>query len=110
MPPSYLSIVGHTSNVFHTEANSKVNLTCKVIPGIPSEYLYWKSGNTTFVNGSGEIEYNFQVKRGDNLKVFECIAIHEALIEPLRKTLQLILSGKWWNISVSIHNHLFIGV
>ncbi|XP_071168908.1 MAM domain-containing glycosylphosphatidylinositol anchor protein 2-like [Mytilus edulis] len=94
VPPSYLSIVGHTSNVFHTEEDSKVNLTCKVISGIPSEYLYWKSGNKTFVNGSGEIEYNFQVKRSDHLKVFECIAIHEALIEPLRKTLQLILSEK----------------
>ncbi|XP_052101463.1 hemicentin-1-like [Mytilus californianus] len=94
VPPSYLSIVGHTSNILHTEEDREVNLTCQVVTGIPSEYLFWKSGNRTFVNGSGEIQFIFQAKRNDHLKVYECIAVHEALRKPLRKTLQLILAEK----------------
>lgn len=95
VPPFNLTIVGNIGNELHSAEGKLVNLTCTVNSGIPKERLLWSTGNHTLVSGSEEIQYTFVSNARHHLKIYTCKVQHEALNEPSRKSVQLILPCKY---------------
>ncbi|CAC5356780.1 HMCN [Mytilus coruscus] len=104
--PSNLSVdredIKHTVYGF---LNHPLNLTCKVIHGIPEGTLQWRINNKTVNEGKTPLTYKIRdLQMSDHMKNYTCVVSNNFTKYILEHTVHLFVYSKYGNGQVLFYN------